>query len=306
MTPDTHIVSGPTDERTLRWWLELGLIGTFYFVYSWVRNQFGSAVVDPAEALANANRIIDIEEAVGLYFEPTVQGWFLGWEWFLRFWNIFYGTLHFVVTPVALGYLYWRYPRDYPRYRTVGLFTTGLAIIGFALFPLMPPRLMGNCGTFGGCVEDSPYVDTMAEIGGIWSFDSEAIASISNQYAAMPSLHFAWSFWCFLVLYPRMRRRSLRVAIALYPWLTVFAIVVTANHFWIDAVGGAAVLASGFLLGNTLTGFLQRRGLDRGVAAAAEASQPPPEEPASGPLHAAVSTDDADAGAHTAGGVPPD
>ncbi len=272
MTPDTHTVTGPTDQRTLRWWIEIGLLGTFYFVYSWVRNQFGSAVVDPSVALDNANTIIDIEKAVGLYVEPTIQGWFLGWDLFLRFWNIFYGTLHFIVTPIALGYLYWRYPRDYPRYRTVGLFTTGMAIVGFALFPLMPPRLLGDCGTYGGCVEDSPYVDTMAEIGGIWSFDSEAIADISNQYAAMPSLHFAWSFWCFLVLYPRMRRRSLRIAIAVYPWLTVFTIVVTANHFWIDAVGGAVVLSLGFLFGNALTKALQRRGHDLGVAEAAEAA----------------------------------
>jgi hypothetical protein len=31
-----------------------------------------------------------------------------------------------------------------------------------------------------------------------------------------------------------------------YPWLTLFAIVVTANHYWIDAVGGALALIGGW------------------------------------------------------------
>ena len=71
---------------------------------------------------------------------------------------------------------------------------------------------------------------------------------ISNQYAAMPSLHFAWSIGAFLVLFRIREPRWPRWLIAAYPWLTLFAIVVTANHFWLDAVGGAVVLAVGFLL----------------------------------------------------------
>jgi len=31
-------------------------------------------------------------------------------------------------------------------------------------------------------------------------------------------------------------------------WLTLYAIVVTANHYWLDALGGALVLAGGFSL----------------------------------------------------------
>ena len=167
--PNTH---RKTKRPELNWFRELLLIGIFYAIYSWVRNQFGSAAVEPGTALRNARHMIDLERFVGLYIEADIQGWFLGWDQFLRFWNIFYGTLHFVVTLGALLYLYIRQPNAYPRWRTIGLTTTGLALIGFATYPLMPPRLLGNCGTYGACIESSPFVDTVAELGGLWSFDS--------------------------------------------------------------------------------------------------------------------------------------
>ena len=75
----------------------------------------------------------------------------------------------------------------------------------------------------------------------------------------MPSLHFAWSMWCFLVLYKHVKSPLAKVLVAAYPWLTLFAIMVTANHYWLDAVGGAVILAIGYLLGSALTRFNDRR-----------------------------------------------
>jgi hypothetical protein len=69
----------------------------------------------------------------------------------------------------------------------------------------------------------------------------------------MPSLHFCWSSWCALVLYPMARRPWLKVLAALYPAMTLFAIVVTANHYWLDAAGGALVLAVGYLVSKAVT-----------------------------------------------------
>lgn len=234
-----------------RWWRELLIVGSFYLVYTWIRNQFGSAAVDADVAFANAEYMIDFERALGLYFEPELQRWFLEWDWFLRGWNIFYGTLHFVITVGVLVYLYLKRPVEYPRQRTTGLATTGIALAGFAIFPLMPPRLLGNCRVVGACV-DSPYVDTMAEIGGIWSFDSGTMEAISNQYAAMPSLHFAWALWSLFALLPHLTRPSARLFMLAYPWLTLFAIVVTANHYWIDAAGGGVVFLAGWAIGRRL------------------------------------------------------
>ena len=243
-------IHGARDDVTnvrLRWWVEILAILVMYIVYSGIRNRFGSATVSPEHAFTNARRIIDFERNIGLYFEEGLQDLFLGYRLFLQFWNVFYGTLHFWVTAFALIFTFRKFPSRYSLWRNTMVLTTLLALIGFAWFPLMPPRLLDDCGEFGACASYG-YVDTLAQYGGLWSFDSGAMEQISNQYAAMPSLHFAWSLWVFFVLFWQLRRRWARIAVALYPWLTLFAIVVTANHFWIDAVGGVVVLAGGFAI----------------------------------------------------------
>jgi hypothetical protein len=223
----------------LRWWKEVVYIVAFYVVYSVVRNT-GAATDSASKAFESAKQIIRIERALGLYIEQSVQEAFLDWTWFIRFWNIFYGSFHFVVTAGALVWCFKKMPERYPLWRNTLAFTTGLALIGFAFFPLMPPRLLPP--GYG-------FVDTLADIGGLWSFESGTMKSISNQYAAMPSLHFGWSAWSALVLWPATDGRPFwRALLASYPFVTLFAIVVTANHFWIDAVGGAMVLGAGYAL----------------------------------------------------------
>lgn len=230
---------GPRDH--LSWRREVAYVVAFYLVYSFVRNQFGSAAVSEETAFANARSVIEAERALGLYLEEDVQEAFLGARWFIQAWNLFYGTFHFVVTAFAIVYLFKRMPERYVRWRTTLACTTALALLGFATFPLMPPRLLPD--RYG-------YVDTLATYGGLWSFESGAMEAVSNQYAAMPSLHFGWSAWCALVLLPAVRRPWLRALVIAYPLATLFAIVVTANHFWLDAAGGALVLALGYLIGS--------------------------------------------------------
>ena len=235
--------------RTRVWGTEVALLLTFYIVYTIVRNRFGSAAVDPDRAYRNAERIMDIERSLGTFWELRVQGWFVDQEVFLSVWNHFYGSFHFGVTIFALVWLYHRFPHRYPRQRTAFLSTTGLALVGFGLFPLMPPRLLSDCGLYGACQPGAyPFVDTVSDIGGLWSFDSGTIQEVTNQFAAMPSLHFAWATWCVVALRPVLRRRWTRGLIAAYPVATLFAVVVTANHYWLDAAGGVVLLAAGYLV----------------------------------------------------------
>jgi hypothetical protein len=305
----------------LRWWRELLYVAIFYMIYSAIRNQFGSAAVSPQKALEHAQHVVDIERALHLFFEERVQSWFVttsadgtlhfgppGARPFLAFWNIFYGTFHFVVTAGALLWVFRRFPRDYARWRNTLAFTTAFALVGFSLYPLMPPRLLTDCGQWGACLDTFSFVDTLADVGGLWSFDSGTMQRVSNQYAAMPSLHFAWSTWCFLVLYPRLRHTWSRTLAALYPLCTLWAIVVTANHYWLDAAGGAVILSIGYLFGSRLAQFNDRRRLGRiedtddGVEAFMEAGFHP-DEPASPGV---VATPRAGYGAETAGGQPPE
>ncbi len=257
------------DRLGLRWWREVLYALAFYFVYSYIRNKFGSATVGVEHAFNNAKALIAMERAIGLFHEESIQQVFLGHRRFMQFWNIYYGTFHFVVTIFAMVHTYRQYPGRYQLWRNTLAFTTGLALIGFSLFPLMPPRLLDSCGPFGACAHYG-FTDSLATIGGLWSFDSGAMSRVSNQFAAMPSLHFAWSSWCFLVLYRHVKSPAAKVAVAAYPWLTLFAIMVTANHYWLDAAGGALILAVGYLLGSRLTRFNERRH----AAAIVEAESP--------------------------------
>jgi hypothetical protein len=265
-------VAVKTVERPIRlyWWKEASLAGAFYLIYSFTRNRFGSHRVEigeePLHAFNNALRIIDWEKAVHLFWEPQIQSWFLDRSGFLQFWNTFYGTAHFIVTAGAFIWLYRARPAIFPLWRNVLAATTALAIVGFSMFPLMPPRLLDSGDLYGGArleeergIEPYGLVDTLEVYGGPWSFDSGAMQKVSNQYAAMPSLHIAWSTWCALVMWQLTRKRWARVLIVLYPFLTLFGIVVTANHFLLDAVGGLFTLGVGYLIGRGLFEWNVRR-----------------------------------------------
>jgi hypothetical protein len=249
----------------LRWWREVLYTALFYGVYTAVRNQFGSDAVSPEYAYDNAMKIIDWQLAIGLYHEETLQDWFLPYEGFVRLWNVYYGTAHFIVTFGVLIWCFRRLPSQYRLWRTTFMGCTGLAIIGFTLFPLMPPRLLDAGPPWGGgAVAEARgqtwgYVDTLDEIGGLWSFNDSGMASISNQYAAMPSLHIGWSTWSAVVAWRLTKRRWARALWVLYPLATLFCIVVTANHFWLDGIGGLISLTAGFLVAKALLGLFKRQ-----------------------------------------------
>ena len=247
---------------SLHWWSELIIVVAFYGVYTFIRNQFGSDLDQSVKqtAIDNAYDVIAWERAVHLFGEKGIQDLFIEWDLFIRFWNIFYGFCHFAVTVGVMVLLFVRHPVRYGTQRTVLALTTALALVGFALYPLMPPRLLNDCSAFGACDLNYSYVDTLVDPGGFWSFNSSAMMEISNQYAAMPSLHIAWSVWCVVAALPVLRRRWTRLALLTYPWLTLFAVMVTANHYWLDAVGGllAVVIAypAGVLLARRLPPWL--------------------------------------------------
>ena len=60
-------------------------------------------------------------------------------------------------------------------------------------------------------------------------------------------------------LAPRLSNRAAVAFLWAYPWLTVFAIVVTANHYWIDGVGGLIVLGAGMWGAQQVMKFLDRQ-----------------------------------------------
>ena len=238
------------DGSHIYWWVEILAILLFYVVYSAVRNMNGS---NPPKAFHNARDIITLEHHLGLFHEATIQSWALHFRPLIITANYLYGSLHFIVTIWVGVWLFRRYSNDYPRYRNTLAITTAIALIGFSLFPLMPPRLIDQYAVAHHFRVHWGFVDTLAKYPTPWSFSSGPAARVSNQYAAMPSVHIAWATWCALAMVPRMKTRVRKVLAAAYPVLTLVVIVITANHYVIDAVGGLAILAIGWFLGNRFT-----------------------------------------------------
>ena len=222
-----------TGSRPARAWREFAIVGLLYLAYGAVRNNFGG---NRPEALRNAVRVLDFESALHLRVEHGLQSGMLGSVAVLVVANYFYATLHFVVTIGTLVYLYRRFPRQYPTARNAIVVTTLAALVGFAIFPLMPPRLLPS--EFG-------FVDTLARYPTLWSFDSGAMHRVSNQFAAMPSLHVAWAIWCAVWLSRNLSDPRARALALAYPAATTFAIVITGNHYILDALAGGATAMLG-------------------------------------------------------------
>ena len=119
-----------------------------------------------------------------------------------------------------------------------------MALVGYYFFPLAPPRLMN-----GGHFVDTVMVDQT------WgSMASGDLKHMSNQYAAMPSMHIGWSLWCGVVIFALAPKWWMKALGLLHPFFTVSAIVATGNHWILDAAGGAAVVAAGFGLADVFQG----------------------------------------------------
>ncbi|MEV7724003.1 bifunctional glycosyltransferase 87/phosphatase PAP2 family protein [Streptomyces sp. NPDC087917] len=221
--------------------LELLLIRVGYSLYSHIR---AAAPTSRSLAEGNGSRIHAIERALGIDIEYAVNHAVVRTPWLEAFFNFYYTSFHFVVPLTILAVLYWRRPADYRWARASLGLATVIALLGFWLYPLAPPRLMPDLG----------FIDTVHGVQDLANPSYGAMTAISNQYAAMPSLHFGWSLWCGIVIVVLAPKGWQKLLGALHPLITVCAIVATANHWVLDAVGGAAVVVAGFGLVHVLSG----------------------------------------------------
>jgi len=231
----------------LYWWVEIGIVIMFDLIYESLRDLNSAGT---AHAFHNAMRLIDWERDLGLYHEHAWQVFALAHaKWLVIGANYYYGAVYLAVTIFALIWLYRRFPDSYPLMRNTLAIGTMLGLIGFATFPLMPPRLLDSFGhhaAFG-------YVDTLVKYPTFWSFNSSAMKTISNQYAAMPSLHCGWALWGCGVFLPRVKSWWAKALAVAYPVATVTVVVITANHYFLDGVGGAVIFIVGYALARAFT-----------------------------------------------------
>jgi hypothetical protein len=234
----------------VRWWRELGLLAGLYALYLLARAQI---TLDPAGALSAGRDILQVESALGLNLERSANDVLHAVPLVAVAFAYIYATLHYLVTPAVLGWLALRHRAGYRIGRNALLVASVLGLVGFWLLPTAPPRLLEGAG----------FADTMAVFSGYGWWGEAASAprgmeGLSNQYAAMPSLHVGWSVWVAIQLQRHSGVAAVRRWAWTYPALTTLVVVATANHYVLDAVAGAAVAVAGQAVAVRLAA--QRRG----------------------------------------------
>lgn len=200
-----------------------------YWLYQLVRG-----VVDgrAAAAFDNAREVIRIERGLGLFIEPSVNTWATANEWIGDVTAWMYVNVHFVVTTVALAWIYLRRNDRFYFVRNMFLVSMGLALILYVLVPTAPPRMLPEWG----------FTDSVAQFTGV-DHDSGSAGLLFNPYAAIPSMHVAFSLMLGVTMAHLVRRRWAKALWCAYCPMVTFVVIATANHFWIDGFLGAAVAA---------------------------------------------------------------
>lgn len=198
-----------------------------------------------AAATAHAHQVAALEHSLGLGAERMLQQGAMRVPGLVGACNAYYAMGHLAVPPIALLMLYRRAPARYRHWRNVFVAMLGLALATFWLYPLAPPRLMPGPGQ---------VIDTsrayfsfsrtpLAALGARAGSSAPSWGGGTNPFAAMPSLHVGWALWTTLALWPVLRRRWTRLLLALYPMAMVLVVIVTGNHWLVDALAGGAVTA---------------------------------------------------------------
>jgi membrane-associated phospholipid phosphatase len=221
---------------------QLALFLAAYVLYQVVRG-----VVDGGNGykpFGDAMKIIDLERVLHVFVEPSIQAWAANKHWLMDFADWTYLNAHYFVTLGALAFMYLRRNASFYFVRNTFMIAMALALVGYAVYPTAPPRLLPEWG----------FTDSISQFMGmgVSHIDNGPGKAFLNFYAAVPSMHV-----CFAVLvgWPMSRLvRSLpaRIAWRLYPLLITFVVVATGNHYLTDVFLGVVTAAAASLLANRL------------------------------------------------------
>ena len=221
---------------TLHWWHEIVLLALLYTAYEIAR---GMVDQDLPTALANGHSLLNWERGVHLDPERWLNALVHHSTALAVGFSYYYALLHYLVTPVVLVWMYRSHVDYYRRARTWLIASTLLGLVGFTMLPTAPPRLL-RVG----------FHDTLADVQrwGWWGGEASApkgFGGLTDQFAAMPSLHVGWALWCGVLVVRFARHRAIRALGVLYPVLTAVVVMSTANHYLVDVLAGVVVMVLG-------------------------------------------------------------
>lgn len=218
------------------------LFASAFLVYDLVRGLVSDG--SPYKPFGDAMKIIDLERTLHVFVEPSIQTWTQNKHWLMDAADWIYLNGHFVITVVALVWIYTRRNESFYFVRNMFLISMGLALVGYGLFPTAPPRLLPEWG----------FTDSISQfvVGSTGHIDDGPVKAFTNLYAAVPSMHVCFAAMIGLSMSRLVSWRPAKFAWPLYPLLVTFVVVATANHYFIDVFLGAVTAGLSALLAQRL------------------------------------------------------
>jgi hypothetical protein len=245
--------------RRLPWVAEIISIGIGYAFYAIVRVRAPQSV---DVSYTHAKQVIHLEQVLGVYHELSLNQFITGKLWLEVSASYYYATLHFIVTPVVLAFLWRRRQAVYAPLRSALVIATAAALVVYATWPLAPPRFADRGG----------FSDTVTVHPVAWA-SGHGVSGFINEFAAMPSLHVGWAVWCAIAIITSLKT-TWRYLAWVYPVATMLVVVATANHYWLDGVAGTAVIGVAlWLCGVRPTGYVAASVLPATVETSTETVQ---------------------------------
>ena len=206
---------------------ELSIFVSFLIFYKISRY---IAIGDANTAFENARKLIEFEKGLGIFTEPIVQSFFLSKTTLIKFINTFYMYVHIPATAAFFVWLFKKHNNRYYWIRNGFIIANCIAVIFFILYPCAPPRMLSKYG----------FVDTLLEVSKVDLYTG-FFSGFFNQYAAVPSMHFGNAFLIAIaiILYAK---KTYKWLVLIYPLFVLWVIVITANHFYLDAILGGLIV----------------------------------------------------------------
>lgn len=223
---------------------ELTIITVGFLAYRFVRLLVKD---DIDSAVVNSKRVVDWERTIGIFNEVDLQSSVLSNDAIIWFLNRYYFFAHFGGAILLVTWLFVANYEYYGRVRRVLITTTASALLVHVTFPLAPPRWFPEFG----------FVDTLQTYGPK-IYDSETITATANQIAAMPSLHVGWALIAAWAITRTVRARWRWIGYA-HPVIMILAVVLTANHWWLDVIGAILLVYAAILADRPVQRWLERR-----------------------------------------------
>lgn len=220
---------------------QIVLFAGAYYVYRLLRG-----VVDDdqgaAIAFQNARHIVSFEQTFGFFSERTIQKLTGGWSVTTDIASLIYLNAQTTVVLGSIIYLYIRHNERYYFVRNMMIVAMTIALVGYVLYPTAPPRFF---------FPEYGFRDTVSEFTGV-AHNDVGVNALFNPYAAMPSMHCCFAIIVGGTLAKLARRRVTRVLWLCYPLLMTWVVVVTGNHWFLDALLGGVAAALSFAAARSL------------------------------------------------------